>query len=209
MHDHSEERRPHGRAPLGSARCPRSGRPRGHADGAARGLHRRRARRVRLRGRAAADRGRPDHLAAVHRRADDRGPGAASPHHRVLEIGTGSGYAAAVLCRIAAEVYTVERHDELALAAERRLRALGYDNVHVRHGDGTLGWAEHAPYDAIVVAAGGPDDPAPAARAARRRRPAGHPDRADAARAGAGARAARRGAQSTRARSSGRCASCR
>ncbi len=81
------------------------------------------------------------------------------PHHHVLEIGTGSGYAAAVLSRIAAEVYTVERHEELARAAERRLRALGYANVHVRHGDGTLGWAEHAPYDAIVVAAGGPDVP--------------------------------------------------
>lgn len=78
---------------------------------------------------------------------------------RVLEIGTGSGYAAAVLSRIAADVYTVERHEELALAAERRLRTLGYTNVHVRHGDGTLGWSEHAPYDAIVVAAGGPDIP--------------------------------------------------
>jgi len=84
-----------------------------------------------------------------------------SPRARVLEIGTGSGYAAAVLSRVAAEVYSVERHEELALAAERRLRALGYANVHVRHGDGTLGWAEHAPYDAIVVAAGGPDVPEP------------------------------------------------
>jgi protein-L-isoaspartate(D-aspartate) O-methyltransferase len=81
------------------------------------------------------------------------------PQDRVLEIGTGSGYAAAVLSRIAAEVYTVERHEELALAAARRLRTLGYANVHVRHGDGTLGWAEHAPYDAIVVAAGGPEIP--------------------------------------------------
>jgi erythromycin esterase-like protein len=58
-------------------------------------------------------------------------------------------------------VYTVERHEELAAAAERRLRALGYPNVHVRHGDGTLGWADHAPYDAIVVAAGGPEIPKP------------------------------------------------
>ena len=83
------------------------------------------------------------------------------PHDRVLEIGTGSGYAAAVLSRIAAEVYTVERHEELAAAAERRLRTLGYANVHVRHGDGTLGWADHAPYDAIIVAAGGPEIPKP------------------------------------------------
>lgn len=81
------------------------------------------------------------------------------PHHRVLEVGTGSGYAAAVCSRIAAEVYTIERHAELAEAAARRLAALGYATVHVKHGDGTLGWAEHAPYDAIVVAAGGPQVP--------------------------------------------------
>ena len=78
---------------------------------------------------------------------------------RVLEIGTGSGYAAAILGRIAREVYTIERHGELADAAAARLRALGFDNVHVLHGDGTLGWRDHAPYDAIVVAAGGPDIP--------------------------------------------------
>ena len=83
------------------------------------------------------------------------------PGDRVLEIGTGSGYAAAVLSRIAAQVYTIERHAELAEAAARRLRELGYDNVHVHHGDGTLGWPEHAPYDAIVVAAGGPGIPQP------------------------------------------------
>ena len=81
------------------------------------------------------------------------------PKDRVLEIGTGSGYAAAVLSRVAAEVYTVERHEELARLAERRCRELGYTNVHVLHGDGTLGWAAHAPYDGIVVAAGGPDVP--------------------------------------------------
>lgn len=81
------------------------------------------------------------------------------PRHRVLEIGTGSGYAAAILSRIAAEVYTIERHAELAEVASRRLATLGYANVHVRHGDGTLGWAEHAPYDGIVVAAGGPQVP--------------------------------------------------
>jgi protein-L-isoaspartate(D-aspartate) O-methyltransferase len=79
----------------------------------------------------------------------------------VLEVGTGTGYAAAVLSRIADEVYTIERHEELARAAERRLREFGYLNVHVHHGDGTLGWPEHAPYDAIVVAAGGPEVPRP------------------------------------------------
>jgi protein-L-isoaspartate(D-aspartate) O-methyltransferase len=78
---------------------------------------------------------------------------------RVLEIGTGSGYAAAVLSRIADQVYTVERLASLAETARARLAKLGYQNVHVRCGDGTLGWAEHAPYDAIAVAAGGPDVP--------------------------------------------------
>jgi protein-L-isoaspartate(D-aspartate) O-methyltransferase len=78
---------------------------------------------------------------------------------RVLEIGTGSGYGAAVLAEIAAEVYTVERLGGLAESARRRLADLGYTNVHVRHGDGSLGWPEHAPYDAIVVTAGGPDVP--------------------------------------------------
>lgn len=78
---------------------------------------------------------------------------------RVLEIGTGSGYAAAVISRIAAQVYTVERLEGLVLYARQKLETLGYDNVHVHHGDGTLGWAEHAPYDAIIVAAGGPKVP--------------------------------------------------
>jgi protein-L-isoaspartate(D-aspartate) O-methyltransferase len=81
------------------------------------------------------------------------------PGDRVLEVGTGSGYAAAVLGRIAREVYTVERHEELARVAAQRLGELGFANVSVRHGDGTLGWPEHAPYDAIVVAAGGPKVP--------------------------------------------------
>jgi protein-L-isoaspartate(D-aspartate) O-methyltransferase len=78
---------------------------------------------------------------------------------RVLEIGTGSGYGAAVLSRIAGEVYTVERIEALADAAKERLATLGYDNVHVRCGDGSLGWPQHAPYDAIIVTAGGPRVP--------------------------------------------------
>ncbi len=81
------------------------------------------------------------------------------PRDRVLEIGTGSGYAAAILGRVAHEVYTIERHGALADLATARLRTLGLDNVHVLHGDGTLGWHEHAPYDAIVVTAGGPEIP--------------------------------------------------
>jgi protein-L-isoaspartate(D-aspartate) O-methyltransferase len=78
---------------------------------------------------------------------------------KVLEIGTGSGYAAAILSEIAADVYTVERHGPLAEKAASTLADLGYDNVHVLHGDGTRGWAAHAPYDAIIVAAGGPTVP--------------------------------------------------
>jgi protein-L-isoaspartate(D-aspartate) O-methyltransferase len=78
---------------------------------------------------------------------------------RVLEIGTGSGYAAAVLAEIAAEVYTIERIGGLADMASAVLDDLGYHNVHVRQGDGTLGWPEEAPFDGIVVTAGGPDVP--------------------------------------------------
>ena len=78
---------------------------------------------------------------------------------RVLEIGTGSGYAAAVLAELAAEVFSVERHRSLAEQAEERLRASGYANVEVRVGDGTRGWPEKAPFDAILVAAGGPSVP--------------------------------------------------
>ena len=78
---------------------------------------------------------------------------------KVLEIGAGSGYAAAVLSEIAADVYTVERHGPLAEKAATTLADLGYGNVHVLHGDGTRGWPAHAPYDAIIVAASGPTIP--------------------------------------------------
>lgn len=80
---------------------------------------------------------------------------------RVLEIGTGSGYAAAVLSQIAERVYTVERLAELARTARDRLERLGYGNIVVHLGDGTLGWPDHAPYDAIVVTAGAPEVPKP------------------------------------------------
>ena len=82
-----------------------------------------------------------------------------TPGSKVLEVGTGSGYAAAVLSRVVKRVYSVERHQSLAHQASTRLKALGYDNVKVLCGDGTLGWPEHAPYDAIVVAAGAPEAP--------------------------------------------------
>lgn len=78
---------------------------------------------------------------------------------RVLEVGTGSGYSAAVLSRVCRAVYTVERHAPLAEGARALLRKLGYDRVRVRCSDGSLGWPEHAPYDAIVVAAAGPRIP--------------------------------------------------
>ncbi|MBI4613078.1 MAG: protein-L-isoaspartate(D-aspartate) O-methyltransferase [Planctomycetes bacterium] len=80
---------------------------------------------------------------------------------RVLEIGTGSGYHAAVLAQIAAEVYTIEIVPELAESAAARLDRLGYSNVSVRQGDGYLGWPEKAPFDAIVVTAA-PSHPPPA-----------------------------------------------
>lgn len=78
---------------------------------------------------------------------------------KVLEVGAGSGYAAAVLAEIAEEVYTIERLGKIASKAASTIKSLGYENVHVLHSDGTQGWAEHAPYDAIVVAAGGPSIP--------------------------------------------------
>jgi protein-L-isoaspartate(D-aspartate) O-methyltransferase len=87
-----------------------------------------------------------------------------TPAKRALEIGTGSGYAAAVLATIVSEVYTLERIAELATGAAQCLSRLGYRNVRVRHGDGTLGWPEQAPFDAIIVTAGGPAVP-PALRA--------------------------------------------
>jgi protein-L-isoaspartate(D-aspartate) O-methyltransferase len=75
------------------------------------------------------------------------------PADRVIEIGTGSGYGAAVLGRLADHVWTIERHAALAERAGRRLQADGFDNVTVIVGDGSLGWPESAPYDAIVVTA--------------------------------------------------------
>jgi protein-L-isoaspartate(D-aspartate) O-methyltransferase len=82
------------------------------------------------------------------------------PGDRGLEIGTGSGYSAAVLATIVAEVYTVERLSGLAQSAGQRLADLGYTNVHVRHANGSVGWPEHAPYEVIIVTAGGPKVPA-------------------------------------------------
>jgi len=76
-----------------------------------------------------------------------------APGDRVLEIGTGSGYGAAVLAKLAAAVHTIEIVPELAEGAREVLNRLGYENVHVLTGNGWLGWAQHAPYDAIVVTA--------------------------------------------------------
>ncbi|SEH91357.1 protein-L-isoaspartate(D-aspartate) O-methyltransferase [Paracoccus alkenifer] len=84
-----------------------------------------------------------------------------APSDRVLEIGAGSGYAAAVASRIAASVCAVERIGELARAATGVLTRLGYDNVEIRHDDGTRGWPDGGSFDAILVAAAGPDIPAP------------------------------------------------
>src|SRR6202167_3258517 len=78
---------------------------------------------------------------------------------RVLEIGTGSGYQAAVLSLLVRQVITVESHTSLALTAQERLTHLGYTNVHVHNGDGSAGFPDAAPYDAIVVTAGAPEIP--------------------------------------------------
>lgn len=78
---------------------------------------------------------------------------------RVLEIGTGSGYQAAVLAELVKEVYSIERHDDLATSARLLLRELGYRNVQIRVGDGTIGWSEEAPFDRIIVTAGAPKVP--------------------------------------------------
>ncbi len=80
---------------------------------------------------------------------------------RVLEIGTGSGYAAAIIAQIAQHIFTIERHSALAEAAQQRLVDLGYGNIEVRADDGSNGWPEEAPFDAIIVAAAAPDIPPP------------------------------------------------
>ncbi len=80
---------------------------------------------------------------------------------KVLEIGTGSGYQAAILGEIAAEVHTVERHAELAERASSLIASLGYTNVHVHLGDGSLGWTDEEPYDAVLVTAAAPEVPEP------------------------------------------------
>lgn len=81
------------------------------------------------------------------------------PSDRVLEIGTGSGYQAAILALLCREVYTVERHSALSLRAQTVLGELGYSNIFFKVDDGSLGWPEHAPFDAIVVTAGAPTLP--------------------------------------------------
>jgi protein-L-isoaspartate(D-aspartate) O-methyltransferase len=82
-----------------------------------------------------------------------------TPESRVLEIGTGSGYQTAMLAELAGEVYSIEVIRELADTARARLEAMGYANVHVRHGDGHAGWPEAAPFDAIIVTAAADEIP--------------------------------------------------
>jgi len=84
-----------------------------------------------------------------------------SPDHRVLEIGTGTGYQASLLAELAREVVTIERHEKLADTARHNLERLGYKNVTVIHADGTQGWPGNAPYDRIIVAAAAPKIPPP------------------------------------------------
>ena len=116
-----------------------------------------------------------------------------APEDRVLEVGTGSGYQAAVLAELADRVYSIEIRPELARQAAARLKDLGYGRVQVRAGDGYQGWPEAAPFDAILVTAAAPAVPPALTRPAQRRRPPGdppgHPRRGpnpDALSAGAG-----------------------
>ena len=96
------------------------------------------------------------YIVALMIQAADIRPGA-----KVLEVGAGSGYAAAVISRIAARVVGIERQHDLVEVARERMRRLGYDNVEIVEGDGTRGWPEHAPYDAILAAASGSHVPKP------------------------------------------------
>jgi protein-L-isoaspartate(D-aspartate) O-methyltransferase len=82
-------------------------------------------------------------------------------HHKVLEIGTGSGYQAAVLANLVREVYSIEIVPELARSSAETLRRLGYSNVHVKQGDGYKGWPEQAPFDGVILTAAPPDLPQP------------------------------------------------
>ena len=84
----------------------------------------------------------------------------AGPQHKVLEIGTGSGYQAAILAQIARHIYSIELEPELARTAAATLTLLGYANVTVRQGDGYLGWPQHAPFDRIILTAAPPQIPA-------------------------------------------------
>jgi len=90
-----------------------------------------------------------------------------APEHRVLEVGTGSAYQAAVLAELVGRVYTMEIVEPLATQARERLKRLGYDNVEVRHGDGYHGWPEHAPFDSIIVTAAADHVPPPLLRQLR------------------------------------------
>ena len=111
---------------------------------------------------APAHRAGADDLAAVHRRPDDGGARGSAPTTACSRSAPARATRRRCSARIAREVYTIERHARAGRDGRGRACAqLGFDNVHVRHGDGTLGWPEHAPYDAIVVAAGGPHVPEP------------------------------------------------
>ncbi len=89
------------------------------------------------------------------------------PTDRVLEVGTGSGYQAAVLAEIVADVYTIEIRRHLAEKSEKLLKSLGYENIRVKHADGYFGWEEHAPFDAIIITAAANHIPPPLIRQLR------------------------------------------
>jgi len=124
----------------------------GHAYRSPAPLCARRDRGPRVCGRPSSHRPRADDFPAIHRGPDD-GACAAPPRVQGAEVGTGSGYQAAVLAEIVDSVFTIEILGALATAAQARLRQLNYANIEVREGDGYNGWPEHAPFDAILVTA--------------------------------------------------------
>ena len=131
-----------------------------------------------------------------------------SPEDRVLDVGTGSGYHAALLSLLAAEVWTIERHPKLSAAAQDALASLGRENVTCLVGDGSLGLPDRAPFDAInVAAAAGLELPRGARRSARARRPTGGAGRSPAS--ASGARAADRGRRASRALRAGQVRAAR
>ena len=132
---------------------------------------------IRLRRLAAADRRGSDDFPALYRRPDD-GSRRVKAGDRVLEIGTGSGYSTAALAEMGCEVFSIDRHPSNWSVGRGKVAATGYMAIHLRSGDGTLGWPEEAPFDAIIVTARRTGNPGHAVEAVEDQWASGHPGRA-------------------------------